>query len=301
MRIDKTFFLVSVFFLVGACLALLAYSIIPSAVLQPDHHQPRRIISLHPAATEIILELGAQERLKGVSDFCQYPICDPPVARIGGLVNPNLEQISLLEPDLIVISGESETLTNYCTLKGIPRLELTMEGISGILAGIEQLGRVLGHTEQSGQLCARIQYKLGMVRKRVADKPRVRVFLSLYRTAGSLSGVTTAGPGTYLHELIELAGGENIFSDVRQLYPQISKESLMRRQPDVIIEPHGPKEFTLAARQQWNNDWQWLPCGAVKNKRIYFPDEDLLLKPGPRVGQAAQVLADLIHPEDEGD
>jgi iron complex transport system substrate-binding protein len=273
----------------------------PSATLNLDRHEPKRIISIHPAATEIILELGGQESLVGVSDFCQYPIYGPPIARVGGLVNPNLEQISLLEPDLIIISGKSETLANYCTLKGIPQLELTMEGISGILAGIEQLGRVLDTPEQAERLCTRIQYKLKMIRNRVADKPRVRVFLSLYRSAGSLSGITTVGPDTYLHELIELAGGQNIFSDVEQLYPQISKESLMRRQPDIIIEPRNQKELTFAARRQLNADWQWLHCGAVQNKRIYFPDEDLLLKPGPRVVEAAQVLADLIHPEDEGD
>jgi iron complex transport system substrate-binding protein len=125
----------------------------------------------------------------------------------------------------------------------------------------------------------------------------VPTFFAFYRAPGSLAGMTTAGAGTYIDELITLAGGQNIFADVNEPYPQISKETLLRRQPRVIIEPRSLEDLTETRQAAYRADWERLDVPAVAEGRIAFPDQDLVLRPGPRVGQAARILAEILHPE----
>lgn len=265
----------------------------------PDHHtRPiQRVVCIHPAATEIFYDLGCADRLVAVSNFCTYP----PEARnkptVGDTMAPNLERIRMLKPDLVVVSGLNTGITRFCEEQGLRVINLHMEGIAGILEGIQRLGDLLQETEKAAKLCADTEKQLAEVRTRVAGKPLLPVFFAFYRTPGSLAGMTTAGPGTYIDELLTLAGGRNIFQDVSEPYPQISKETLVKRQPHIIIEPRDQQDLDLARQETYRADWRALTIPAVHNQRIYFPDQDLLLRPGPRVGGAARVLAEMIHPE----
>jgi iron complex transport system substrate-binding protein len=252
---------------------------------------------MHPAMTELFYALGQEDRLVAVSNFCTVPPKAQEKPSIGDTVHPDLERIRVLQPDLVIVSGELPNLTRFCQTHGLRVENLHMEGIDGIRRGIQRLGALLDESDRAASLWQEIASQLAAIQSRVTDRPRISTFFAFYRTPGSLAGMTTAGAGTYIDELITLAGGDNIFSDVNESYPQISKETLVKRQPDVVIEPRSRQGLDETHRQRLRADWQGLTIPAVAHQRIYFPDQDLLLRPGPRVGQAARVLAAMIHPE----
>ncbi|MFC1762896.1 ABC transporter substrate-binding protein [Planctomycetota bacterium] len=255
-----------------------------------------RVVCMHPAATELFFAMGQQDRLVAVSNFCTVPPEAQDKPSIGDTVNPDLERIRMLHPDLVIVSGEIPTITRFCQTRGLRVENLHMEGIDGIRQGILRLGELLDETERAAALWSEIETQLDAVRMRLAGQAQVSTFFAFYRTPGSLAGMTTAGSGTYIDELITLAGGRNIFADVNTPYPQISKETLVKRQPEVIIEPREQQGLDDLRRAAFRADWQMLTI-PVARQRIYFPDQDLVLRPGPRVGYAAYLLAEMIHPE----
>lgn len=257
--------------------------------------RPVRIICGTPGLTEIVFSLGCGDRVVGVSHFSSYPREVEEKARIGGLIDPNREKILALKPDLYLSQGRQGTMADFCRKYGIPFFPLTLETLSDLFAAIRTIGGLLNVRTEAETLCLQISKELAAVRDRIRDCPPQTVFLSLGHTPGELTGIMTMGKGTFLHELLELAGGRNIFSDVGTSYPQISKEVLISRQPRIIIEIGGlPVEKIDLLRQ----DWQKLSIlEAVAEDRIYFLTEDFLLIPGVRVGQTADLLARVIHPE----
>jgi iron complex transport system substrate-binding protein len=266
--------------------------------LTPLSGPVNRVITFNPAAAEVIYELGAQAKLVGVSGFCSYP---PDVAnkvQVGDAINPDYEKLRILRPDLVIIMGKNDKLTIFCNGIGSRVLRLDMYNVDGLLADIEVLGAELGCSERAASLCGKIEAELAAVKAKVAGLERKRVFLSFFRSRDSLTELSTAGGGTHLNNLVEIAGGENIYRDLKLFYPTISKESLLKAAPEVIIEPRTADELTGDAKELYRQQWSLLgSLPAVKTGSIYFPDADLILKPGPRVGEAAMVLARMIHPE----
>lgn len=258
----------------------------------------KRIITFNPAAAEVIYELDAQAKLVGVSGFCSYPPDVANKAKVGDSINPDYEKLRVLQPDLVIIMGKNDKLTLFCTSINARVLRLDMYNIEGLLADIKVLGTELDCSERAAALCGKIDTELAEVKAKVAGLERKRVFLSFFRSRDSLTELSTAGGGTHLNNLVEIAGGENIYRDLKLFYPTISKESLLKAAPEVIIEPRTAQELSGDAQTLYRKQWDMLgSLPAVKAGRIYFPDADLLLKPGPRVGEAARVLARMIHPE----
>lgn len=259
---------------------------------------PQRIICASPAVTELVFALGCGARVVAVSDFCNYPPEAKQKPRIGGFINPNYEQIIAVKPDVIIYQGRHEKIRTFCSQYNIATIGLEVSDIETIFNDIKLLGDKLGSPEKANALCIDIQKSLEQIKTTVAGTHRPKVFLSLGRVAGSTDSLSTAGASTFLSELIEIAGGRNIFGDITLSYPKISKESLIKRQPEIIIEPRFNDKLTEQFRSRLLADWLELSLlPAVKNSRVYFPTDDSLLIPGPRVAQAAQLLAELIHPE----
>lgn len=255
-----------------------------------------RIICMNPAATETIFKLGCQDRLVGVSDFCDYPPQAKEHPKVGAVMNPNLERLKVLKPDLLIIMGKGEVVADFCARNGVEVLRVNMGTFEEMYRDIEALGERLGCSEKALQLCKEIQTQISEVEKSVAGLSKKRVFISLYRSPGNLGSISTAGPKTLLSELVSIAGGENIFNDIQQSYPMISKESVLKRDPQVIIEPL--QQTLIADADRLRENWSDMSdVEAVKNSAIYFPDADLVLKPGPRVGTACKIIAKIIHPE----
>jgi iron complex transport system substrate-binding protein len=259
---------------------------------------PERVISINPAATEIIFELGCSEKLIAVSNFCDYPPETKNLPKVGGVINPNLEQIAVLQPDLIIIQGKSKKIAEYCKHRKIEHITINLRNIEEIYQGINKIGDKLLCREAADKLCEKIRTELKNIESRLANYPQKKVFFSLYRTPGSLTGITTIGPKTLLSELLNIAGGQNIFNDLNKDYPIVSKETLIKRQPEIIIEHIAESSARNNDINNALNDWEKLgKLKAVRNDNLYIAKGDLLLKPGPRVDQAALKLAKIIHPE----
>jgi len=256
-----------------------------------------RIICMAPNVTECVFALGCGERVVGVTDFCSYPPEARTKARVGGLVNPNLERIVALGPDLVIVQGRHEKVAEFCRQRQTPLFRVEMNDLASIYSGLMALGARLGCRSRAERLCAEIRQTLESIDGHVAGKPRPRVFLCLGRRPGSLTGLYTTGAKGFLSEILDLAGRENIFADAVTGYPQVSKEALLKRAPDVIIETYPGQELSDAGRRRLMADWQSMPTlPAVRNGRVYLLTEDYLLVPGPRVVLCARRLAGVLHP-----
>jgi iron complex transport system substrate-binding protein len=260
----------------------------------PDY---RRIICAAPSVTEMVFALGMGSRVVGVSDFSGYPPEARRIARIGGQINPNRERILTLEPDFVIYQGKHRVLSRFCREQGIAHLSVTIDRVADITASILRIGAVLGAEARARSLAAEIREQLEDLRRRTGALPPRHVFLGLGHTPGDLTGLMTTGSGTFLNELIEMAGGINIFSDAPGKYPRISKEALVRRRPDIIIEILA-EGLSPENRVLLKADWKRLSSlPAVSEDRIHFLNEDYLLIPGVRVARTARRLAAVIHPE----
>ena len=270
-----------------------------TAYLAPPAKGYQRIICMSPAVTETLYALDCGDLVVGVSSFSDFPAEAAKKPSVGGYINPNFERLLTLQGDLVIVQGRQEKVSDFCRQKNIPLLRVTFKDLAAIYQDIRTLGSELDRQGEAAALCDRIRQEIQDVQTRVAGCDRPRVFFSLYRAPGSLAGLSTVGGNTFLDELIEIAGGRNIFNDVvNDDYPQISKETLLKRQPQIIIEPVAADKLTDQQRSVRWADWRRLGnIPAVADGRIFFPTSDTLLKPGPRMGQAAQCLAELIHPE----
>lgn len=292
----KTTAVALILFLLGCLLAWAMEN--PVATDSTATSPANRIICLSPSIVEIVYGLDQGHRIVGVSDYCVHPPDAKSKPLVGGYINPNFERILALQPDLIIFQGKHERIDAFCQKKNVPWLQLKMDNFETTFRAIKSIGEKLGCIEQAAGLRAKIELECEQIRKAVSGRERPRVFLSLFRSRGSFVTLTTVGPNTFLHELLDIAGGENVFSDVKQLYPEISKEALLKREPQIIIEIQPVAQVAPEGDSPLAADWlQLAGMPAVKDQRIYsVPGEDVLFQ-GPRMGQTALQMALLIFPE----
>ncbi|MCX7045657.1 MAG: helical backbone metal receptor [Candidatus Sumerlaeota bacterium] len=257
---------------------------------------PARIVTLAPSITEIVFALGCSGRVVGVSDFCVYPPEAMKLPQCGGWENPNFEMLASLKPDLVVIQGRHERVAQFCNERGIPVLRVEINSIATLDAEIAHLGKALGAESQAAQLRAHIEKELDAVRSRTPPDRRPKVFVAVARLGGSLGQLMSAGGGTFLDELVTLAGGDNVFNGVKDAYPQVSKEALVLRRPEAIIEIRPGEKLDADKQKALRADWAALSSlPAVRKGHIRFVTEDFALFPGPRVAQTAAAIKKAIE------
>ena len=267
-----------------------------------SHPAVQRIITLAPNAAEIIAALGESKRLVAVSDFCVYPPELDKLPRIGGLFNPDLEAIVRLEPDLIVLRGRSEPLERLCADRHIRIFLDPTEDLDDIYTTIHELGVILDRRKAAKMLQRDMRRRLDRITAAVAGRPRPRVFMTIARKPDSLAGILTASEGTFVHEIITRAGGENVFADSAVAYPQVSPEAILAAQPDVIIEAMPEAEPSRALEGKIRDVWRGLgPIPATRNDRVYVLTDDNALIPSPRVVDVIARLARWLHPQADWD
>jgi iron complex transport system substrate-binding protein len=223
------------FLAVGAVL-LVAFAVAQNVSAQTSGSIPRRIVTLSPNLTETVFALGCGDRLVGVSDFCDYPEEAKKKQRCGGWANPNYEVLAMLSPDLVIVLGRHEKVSEFCQKRSIAVMQFDMDSIATIKNVLMTLGARLGVDDNAKRLCANIDRDLEALRVHITDANRPRVYISLSRQAGSLGTMLTTGKGTFVDELVTLAGGRNVFDDVKTPYIEASKEALVARRHDVILE-----------------------------------------------------------------
>lgn len=261
---------------------------------------PQRIVCAAPSITELVFALGQGDRVIGVTDMCVYP---PEgirqKARIGGLYNPNRERILKMGPDLIITSGGFDALNALAASHGIASCSVRMDTLKDIRAAVLKVGRVLGCADEATQVLARFDAELDDVRTRVKPYRPRRVYLCMTHHPGGLSSLSTCGNTTFLSELMDIAGGVNIFSDVKGAWPQVSKEALLKREPEVILEVQsGDMGVDTDRFARLRRDWASLASlPAVQKGEIHFLTQDYIYIPSVRAPQIARRMAEAIHPE----
>lgn len=269
----------------------------PAPAPATNRPAPRRIISLAPNAAEIIAALGASSRLVAVSDFCVYPPELNALPRVGGLFNPDLEAIVTLGPDLIVLRGRNATLERLCADRGIRVFLDPTESFDDIFLAIRELGELLDRRGEAAALEGEMRRRLEAVAGAVAGRVRPRVFVTIARRPDSLAGILTASRGTFVHEIITRAGGDNVFSGTDIDYPQVSPEAILAAQPDVIVEAMPEAEPSAELERRVRDLWRRLgPLPASQTGRVFILTEDNVLIPSPRVVEVIERLARRLHP-----
>lgn len=263
--------------------------------LQAPVGEPRRIVSLVPAVTEMLFAIGAGPRVVGVSSFDRYP---PEVAgrpRVGALVDPDVERILALEPDLVVVYATQDTLRAQLARAGIDTFPYRHGTLADVTATIRALGARLGIDAAAARVAGEIEGAIDDVRARVADRPRPRTLLVFGREPGSLRNVYASGGRGFLHDMLEAAGGRNVLADIPRESVQATTELVLARQPDVILEIRaaGPgPDVSEDARLAWR---ALAAVPAVRNGRIIALTGDDLVVPGPRVAAGIARLAEALH------
>ena len=194
---------------------------------------PQRIVSLAPSNTEILFALGLADKIVAVTDMCDYPAEARAKPKLGGF-EPNLEQIVAFGPDLVLAIGGYPDLVSQLESKGLIVIALQPKDLQGILTDIELVGQITGTETRASELVGDARQRIDSVVERVKGTPRRRVFFELDASADS-STPWTAGPGSFAHALIELAGGENVAQDAPAPWVQFSAEEIVRSDPQVII------------------------------------------------------------------
>lgn len=256
---------------------------------------PERIISLAPSNTEILFALGLGDQVVGVSDFCDYPEEAQKIERVG-FVEPNLEKIVELEPDLVFYIGGTAQLEKTQTMEDLGLTVLVLapsDDIEDIFTDIELVGRATGTEDEAADLVSELRARMDEVLSRVAQAERQPlVFYELDATDPTRPW--TAGPGSFIDTLITMAGGLNLGASAEMEWAEFSTEEIIAQDPEVIIlgdANYGVTAESVAERPGWG------VITAVKEGAIYPIDDNLVSRPGPRIVDGLEELARIIHPE----
>lgn len=263
----------------------------------PDH-RPRRIITIAPNSAEIVCALGACDAIIGVSKFCVYPSELTERVKVGGLFDPDLEKIIALRPDLVVLRGRSESVERLCRDRGVTVYHDKTDTLAGVETCIKELGRLLGRDKEADALAQRFRGRIEQIRQRTADGPKPRVLLTVSRRPDRLASPLTTGKGTFLNEMLEIAGGENVFGQTDMAYPQVSLESIVARRPDVIIEMMPEVTLTPTLKRQMVDQWRTVGSipAAAKDRIVFLTDNHCLI-PSPRYVEIIEKVSRILHPE----
>jgi iron complex transport system substrate-binding protein len=255
----------------------------------------KRIVSLAPSITEILFDLGRDEEIVGVTDFCDYPAAALTKSKIGGFVNPSIEKIVSLRPDLIIgikDGNRAETIHRLDDL-GFSIYVINPRGFDGVMRTIGNIGEVVGREEASRRIVRNVMIKKERIVTLTRSLPKPSVFFQVGEAP-----MVTVGRETLANDLIRLAGGRSISENMQTSYPLYSIETVISKAPEIIIiSSMDDKKNYLNLIAMWQN-WKSIP--AVKRKRVYVVDSNLVDRPSPRIVEGLEAMGKMIHPEVTG-
>jgi iron complex transport system substrate-binding protein len=272
----------------------------PPAGPASDAPPATRIVSLAPSVTETLFALGLGDRVVGVTRFCNYPPEVKTKARIGGFLDPNIEAIVALKPDLLVMLVENRASQPAFEDLNVRMLVVDHRTVEGTLDSITAVGRACGAEARAETMVADLRARIDRVARKTAGLPRPRVLFSISRApgAGRPEDVYVAGGSPYFASIVKMAGAENVFAAETAVFPVVSTEGILHANPEVIIDmvplvsSDGRDVESLLA------DWRQIPeIDAVKHDRVYALDDDFASVPGPRFILLVEKVAAILHPE----
>ena len=258
--------------------------------------EPKRIISVVPAVTEMLFAIGAGPQVVGVGSYDHFPPATDKLPKVGALLDPDFERILSLRPDLVVVYDSQTDFIARLQRASIPVFHYRDAGLAEITETMRRLGDAVGRTKDAEAAASAIERELDAIRARVAGIPKVNTLLIFGREPGSLRGIYASGGVGFLHDLLVVAGGTDAFDDVKKQNVVISSEQVLARAPVAIIELYD-QNTTDAKLATERSVWKQLPSvPAVRNNHIIQLRGDFLTVPGPRIVQAARLMADALHP-----
>ncbi len=255
----------------------------------PEH--PQRLVSLAPSITEDLYALGLGDRVVGDTDYCDYPPEAKHKPHVGAILNPSVEKIVILKPDLVVGTPEANRreVVDQLDRLGVPVYGVTAHSVDQTLSSIEDLGRVLGCEAESERLTQGLRGRVEAVTERVRGKVRPRVlFVVWYRP------LVTAGPNSFIADVIRKAGGESIADNLHGEWPRLNLEDVISHDPDVILLPRA--ESFSPSLEEFQRMPGWKELSAVKSHRMYFVS-DAINHPSARLIDALEEVARILHPQ----
>ena len=253
---------------------------------------PTRVIALAPSITEIIYDLGQEKRLVGVTQYSTYPSEAELLPRVGSYVRLDIEKIVALKPDLCLATkdGNPKHIVDKIVSLGIPVYVINPQNLQQIMDTITRLGSLLHAEQTAAALVSDMEKRIGQVQARVKNMPdRPRVFFQI-----DAEPLFSAGTNTFIHELIELAGGINTTAG-EVSYPRYSWEDIIVLQPEIVLI--SSMAGGLAPEYLLNSWKKWNLLSAVKNDQVFVVDAELFDRPTPRLINGLEVIAAIIHPE----
>jgi len=259
---------------------------------------PRRVISVIPATTEMLFAMGAGGQVVAVGSYDHYPPEVERLPRVGALLDPNVERIIALKPDLVVLYDTQAELKKQLESAGIPFFSYSHRGLPDISQTIRALGARVGAGAAADALADRMERQLADIRARVAGRQRPRTLLVFGRERGSLRNIDASGGYGFLHDMLEIAGADNALADLPRQSVMMTAEMVVVGAPEIIVELRYTESLTAAQLKGEQAAWTALPAvPAVKNGRIYLLQGDEFVVPGPRIVVATERLARLLHPD----
>jgi iron complex transport system substrate-binding protein len=251
---------------------------------------PRRVVSLAPSITETLYALGLESRLVGVTDFCNYPPAVKAKARVGGMVNPNIEAILLLRPQLVIATADGNIAKDIYRLEKeqVAVLMVNSRNLQEVMRDLGIIAQALGEKARGKKLQQEMERRIEKVKAQVRTMPRRPLVLAEVEH----EPLITVGRGTFLGDLIELAGGRNLAADSPLRYPRFSLEEIVARKPEVILILAMTYQACCEGQIK---DWQrWERVPAVAQGNIIVVDSDLVTRPGPRIIEGLETLQEIF-------
>ncbi len=266
----------------------------------PETPACKRIVSMAPSLTEVLFALGLGEAVVGVTRYCDYPPEAKTKSPVGGFLDPNYEAILSLVPDLVVLLQEQGEAEKYLAEMGLSTLTLNHSSVTGIINSIAAIGEACGAADKARHLVNDLEARIARVRAKTAELPRARVMVAVGRNLNetSLGNIYISGRDGFYDQLLELAGGTNVYRRRTIALPAISAEGIQNLNPQVIIDI--APAVGQAVRQAGNpiRAWEFAAgVDAVKNHRVYIFGESYGVRPGPRFILLLEQMARVLHPD----
>ena len=296
MNISKYHFSLSVCLLV---IILLVSSCRNAGKIETERdHDKLRIISLAPSITETIFLLGLGDNLVGVSKFCDYPPEACSIAKVGGLVDPNLEVIARLKPDLVILFHEHEDVRKYLERLSIDYLEVNHRRVAGILDSFKMIGRICEVEKRADKIVDSLSTEMDSIRTTIEDKSIGKVLITFGRSfsGGKVEDVIAAGRDTYYDDLLKISGIENAYPNDDIAYPRVSAEGLLGMNPAVIIELVEDMKNRHLTSDELLSDWSEMKgLSALDSGEIYVLGGDYVVVPGPRFLELVKDINECVY------
>lgn len=257
---------------------------------------PQRIVSLLPSFTQIVAALGAGERVVGRTPYCPTEGVSPQAVEVGAALDANYERIFALRPDLVLVQNSMVKHRERLTALGLPVLSQPTDTVADAYTAIAGIAEKLGLAPAGQALVGRLQNELRTVRENSSGLQPVRTLLVIGHNPGELRAIFVAAPGTFLNELLTIAGGVNALATSPTLYPQLNQEEILRLDPEAIVVFVPGADDSPAAQRRERDLWSALSyLEAVKTERIHLVGDNDALSPGPRMAATARRLAALLQ------